>query len=126
LDLTARLDVLGLIILMSAKKLGSLGSVGNSIRVAGREAALALAADKVSVHKNGIEFRSPAPFTEWSEMTVTLQSPLDGSKLSCHGVVVACAGSKHCGYNVSMLFTSMTSQAEKQLGAIARSEFGAG
>jgi hypothetical protein len=111
---------------MSAKKLGSLGSVGNSVSVEGRETTLALAAEKVSVHKNGIEFRSPAPFTEWSEMTVTLHSPLDGSKLSCHGVVVACAGNKHAGYNVSMLFTRMTSETEKQLGVMARSEFGAG
>ena len=59
-------------------------------------------------------------------MTVTLHSPLDGSKLSCHGVVVACAGNKHAGYNVSMLFTRMTSETEKQLGVMARSEFGAG
>lgn len=100
--------------------------MGNSISVAGREAALALSAEKVSVHKSGIEFRSPAPFREWSEMTVNLHSPLDGSKLSCHGVVVACAGTKHTGYNVSMLFTSMTPQAERQLGAMSRTEFGAG
>ena len=40
--------------------------------------------------------------------------------------VVACAGNKHAGYHVSMLFTSMTPQAEKQLGVMARSEFGAG
>jgi hypothetical protein len=59
-------------------------------------------------------------------MTVTLQSSMDGSKLSCHGVVVACAGNKHAGYNVSMLFTSMTPQTERQLGVMARSEFGAG
>lgn len=111
---------------MSAKQIGSLGSLANSVSVSGREAALALCADKVSIHKSGIEFRSPSPFHEWSEMTVTLQSPLDGSKLSCHGVVVACAGNKHAGYNVSMLFTSMTPQTEKQLGAMARSEFGAG
>jgi hypothetical protein len=109
---------------MSAKKLASLNSVGTSLNVASRQAVLALCADKVSVHKNGIEFRSPTPFNEWSEMTVTLLSPLDGSKLSCHGVVVACAGNRHTGYNVSMLFTSMTSQTEKQLGAMARSEFG--
>ena len=111
---------------MSAKQIRGLGSVGNSVSVAGREAALALSADKVSVHKSGIEFRSPSPFHEWSEMTVTLQSPLDGSKLSCHGVVVACAGNKHTGYNVSMIFTSLTPQTERQLGAMARSEFGAG
>lgn len=111
---------------MSAKQIRGLGSLGNSVSVTGRQAALELSADKVSVHKNGIEFRSPTPFNEWSEMTVILQSPLDGSKLSCHGVVVACAGNKHLGYNVSMLFTSMTPQAQKQLGAMARSEFGAG
>jgi hypothetical protein len=111
---------------MSAKQVGSLGPLEDRVSVAGREAALELSAEKVSVHKSGIEFRSPAPFNEWSEMTVTLQSPLDGSQLSCHGVVVACAGNKHCGYHVSMLFTSMTPQAAKQLGAMARSEFGTG
>lgn len=100
--------------------------MGNSVRVAGREAALALSSDKVSVHKSGIEFRSPTAFTEWSEMTVTLQSPLDGARLSCHGVVVACAGNKHAGYHVSMLFTGLNAQTERQLGVMARSEFGAG
>jgi hypothetical protein len=109
---------------MSAKQIGSLGTAGNSVSVTGREAALTLSSDKVSVHKNGIEFRSPAPFTEWSEMTVALQSPLDGSRLSCHGVVVGCTGSKHSGYHVSMLFTGITPQAEKQLGAMARTQFG--
>jgi hypothetical protein len=111
---------------MSAKQVRSLGSLGSSISVTGRQAALKLSAEKVSIHKNGIEFRSPAPFTEWSEMTVALQSPTDGSRLSCHGVVVACAGNKHAGYNISMIFTGMTAQTQKQLGAMARSEFGAG
>jgi hypothetical protein len=111
---------------MSAKKIESLGSLENSVSVTGRQARLELSADKVSVHKNGIEFRSPTPFQEWSEMTVSLQSPQGGSPLSCNGVVVACAGSKHSGYHVSMLFTGITPQAEKQLNVIARSEFGAG
>jgi hypothetical protein len=87
---------------------------------------LSLSAEKVSVHKSGIEFCSPTPFHEWSEMTVSLQSPFDGSHVSCHGVVVGCAGSKHSGYHVSMLFTGMTPMAEKQVGDMARSEFGAG
>jgi hypothetical protein len=111
---------------MSAKKIGSLGSIGNSVSVTGRESALSLSAEKVSVHKSGIEFCSPTPFHEWSEMTVSLQSPFDGSHVSCHGVVVGCAGSKHSGYHVSMLFTGMTPMAEKQVGDMARSEFGAG
>ena len=111
---------------MSAKQIKGLDFVVNSVSIAGQQTALELAAEKVSVHKNGIEFRSPKPFTEWSEMTVSLQSPLDGSQLSCHGVVVACAGSKHAGFHVSMLFTSLNPHTEKQLGAMARSEFGVG
>ena len=109
---------------MSAKKVSNPGILESSVKLAGRQATLDLAAEKISIHKNGIEFRSPAPFTEWSEMTVSLQSPLDGSTLSCHGVVVACAGSKHAGYHVSMLFTSLTPQMEKQLGEIEHTQFG--
>jgi PilZ domain len=111
---------------MSAKQIRSISSLESPVKVAGRQSALELSADKVSIHKSGIEFRSPTPFHEWSEMTVTLQSPLDGSRLSCHGVVVGCAGNKHTGYHVSMLFTSLTPQTQKQLGVMARSEFGAG
>ena len=111
---------------MSAKQIRGIGSLENSVQFKGRQAALELSADKVSVHKGGIEFRSPTAFHEWSEMTVTLHSPMDGSKVSCHGVVVACAGNKHQGYNVSMIFTSLTPQTEKQLGTMVRSQFGAG
>jgi hypothetical protein len=110
---------------MSAKKISPSGILENSVKLAGRQATLDLAAERISIHKNGIEFRSPNPFTEWSEMTVSLQSPVDGSNLSCHGIVVACAGTKHAGYHVSMLFTGMTPEAEKQLGKIVRTQFGA-
>jgi len=111
---------------MSAKKITQLGAFENSVSVASRQAELALSADQVSVHKNGIEFRSQTPFSEWAEMTVVLQSPHDGGKISCTGVVVACAGNKHTGYHVSMLFTSLTPQTEQRLSAMARSEFGVG
>ncbi|MEI6075977.1 MAG: hypothetical protein WCS94_10410 [Verrucomicrobiota bacterium] len=109
---------------MSAKKISGLDSLPSSVNVSSRQAELELPAEKVSIHKNGIEFRSSTPFHEWAEMTVSMQSPLDESRLSCHGVVVACAGNKHTGYHVSMLFTSLTPQVEKQLGVMARSEFG--
>jgi hypothetical protein len=111
---------------MSAKKLAGAGSFQSAVSLASRNAKLELSGDAVSIHKNGIEFRSPAPFKEWSEMTVGLQSPQDGSRISCHGVIVGCAGGKHVGYNVSLVFTSLTPQAEKQLGVMARSQFGAG
>ena len=54
----------------------------NSVSVSGRQSALELCADKVSVHKNGIEFCSPTPFKEWSEMTVSLQSPASGQPVA--------------------------------------------
>jgi hypothetical protein len=85
---------------------------------------LELLADAVSVHKSGIEFRSPTPFIEWTEMTVALSSPRDGSKLQCSGVVIACSGSKHTGYRVSMVFTHLSPQAQVQLDSMARSELG--
>ena len=109
---------------MSAKRFVERGSFEQKLTVEARQAKLELSADTVSIHKAGIEFRSPTPFHEWAEMTVSLQSPLDGSKLSCNGVIVACAGNKHTGYHVSMVFTDMTPQTQEQLGAMARSPLG--
>ncbi len=109
---------------MSAKRVSHLGSIESSVNVASREAALELCADKVSVHKGGIEFHSPAPFREWAEMTVSLQSPQGGGRISCHGVVVSCSGSKHSGYLVSMIFTSLTKQAQTRLELLAHARPG--
>ena len=111
---------------MSAKKLTGVNSFQPAVSVVSRDAKLELSADTVSIHKNGIEFRSPTPFKEWSEMTVALQSPLDGSRISCHGVIVGCAGTRQSGFHISLVFTSLTPQTEKQLGAMARSQFGVG
>jgi hypothetical protein len=111
---------------MSAKKLGSLDSLQQQITVDSRQARLELSAESISVHKGGIEFRSPTPFNEWTEMTVAIASPRDGSKLQCNGVVIACSGNKHTGYRVSMVFTSLSKQAQTQLISMARSELGAG
>ena len=96
------------------------------VTIGGRQSSLELATDAVVIHKSGIEFRSPTPFNEWTEMTVALQSPRDGGKVQCSGVVIACSGSKHTGYRVSMVFTGMTEQAQAQLNSMARSELGAG
>jgi hypothetical protein len=109
---------------MSAKKYVSGGSFEKPVTVVARQASLELSADTVSIHKSGIEFRSPQPFTEWSEMTVSLQSPLDGTQFSTNGVIVACTGNKHAGYLVSMIFTDLTPQAQTRLNAMARSPLG--
>lgn len=111
---------------MSAKRLTVPGSLQSSVSVSTRDSKLELSTESVSIHRNGIEFRSPRPFNEWSEMTVALLSPKDGSRISCHGVIVGCAGNKHAGYHISMVFTGLSSETEKQLGNMARSEFGAG
>jgi len=111
---------------MSAKKLAGINAFSASVSVASHDSKLELSTDSVSVHRNGIEFRSPTSFKEWSEMTVALVSPRDGSRVSCHGVIVGCAGNKHTGYHISMVFTGLTSQTERQITAIARSKFGVG
>jgi hypothetical protein len=108
---------------MSARKAGSLNSF-QPVTLQTRQTQLELCADTVAVHKSGIEFRSPTPFNPWTEMTVSLLSPR-GGKLHCTGVVVNCSGNKHVGYRVSMLFTSLSRQAQAQLNLMARSDLGA-
>ncbi|HEY4415133.1 MAG TPA: PilZ domain-containing protein [Verrucomicrobiae bacterium] len=109
---------------MSAKRVLHNHPFEQPLTVATAQARLELSADTVAIHKSGIEFRSPTPFTEWAEMTVSLQSPADGSQLSCTGVIIACVGSKHTGYHVSMIFTDMTREAQEQLSTMAQSSFG--
>jgi hypothetical protein len=111
---------------MSARKIGSIDSPKQQVTVEGRQARLELSTDALSVHKGGIEFRSPTPFNEWTEMTVVLQSPHDGDKLQCSGVVIACSGSRHAGYRVSMVFTHLSEQAQARLNSMAHSDLGAG
>jgi PilZ domain len=111
---------------MSAKKIESLDSLQSQVTVKGRQAHLELSTESVSVHKNGIEFRSPTPFKEWTEMTVGLSSPRDGGKLQCSGVVIGCSGSKHTGYHVSLVFTGISRQAQARLNSLAYSELGMG
>ncbi|MGD0744073.1 MAG: PilZ domain-containing protein [Verrucomicrobiota bacterium] len=109
---------------MSARKIEAGGGVRQDITVQSRQTRLNLPTESVVIHRNGIEFRSPAPFTPWTEMTVALQSPRDDSPIQCAGVVVACSGNKHTGYHVSMVFTSLTKHGQARLSAMAGSELG--
>lgn len=111
---------------MSARKIGSIDSPKHQVTIEGRQSTLELSTDAVAIHKSGIEFRSPTPFHEWTEMTVALQSPHGGGQVQCSGVVIACSGNKHAGYRVSMVFTSLTDNAQAQLNSMALSELGAG
>jgi len=109
---------------MSARKLDGISSFESPLTVEAPQTRLELSADKVVIHKSGIEFRSPTPFNPWSEMTISLQNPRDGGKLNCSGVVIACAGNKHTGFNVSLIFTSLSRQAQSRLDTMARSDLG--
>ena len=103
---------------MSARKAEIAGPL-HHVTVQARQTRLALSPDAVVIHKNGIEFRTPSAFADWTEMTLTLQSPGDGAKVHCNRVVISCTGNKHTGYHVSMVFTGLSKQAEARLSAMA-------
>jgi hypothetical protein len=108
---------------MSARRIESTGSF-QQVTVEARQTRLSLSPNSVVLHKNGIEFRSATPFAEWTEMTMTLQSPGDGGKVHCSGVVIACTGNKHAGYHVSMVLTGLSKQAQARLTTIADAQLG--
>ena len=106
---------------MSARRFESAASLQNDVTVNARQARLSLSPDSVIIHRSGIEFRSPAPFATWTEMTLTLQSPPDHGAVHCSGVVISCTGNKHTGYHVSMVFTGLSKQAQARLEVMAGS-----
>ena len=108
---------------MSARKVQTTGSF-HEVTVEARQTRLSLSPDSVIIHKNGIEFRSTTPFSEWTEMTLTLQSPGDGGRVHCTGVVIACTGNRHGGYHVSMVFTGISKQAQARLEMLAHAPLG--
>src|SRR5260370_31299429 len=106
---------------MSARKI-AVGSLPQQVTVEARQTRLTLSQDSVLIHKSGIEFRSSAPFSPWTEMTLTLQSRRGDGPVHCNGVVISCTGSQHTGYHVSMIFTSLSIQAQRRLNLLAYSE----
>jgi hypothetical protein len=108
---------------MSASKVQTIGSL-QEVTVEARQTRLSLSPDSVIIHRNGIEFRSPTPLSEWAEMTLTLQSPGGGGRVHCTGVVIACTGNRHTGYHVSMVFTGLSKQAQARLSTMAYAPFG--
>lgn len=110
--------VLPFSVFMSARRIETSGSFQN-VTVEARQTHLSLSPNSVVIHKNGIEFRSATPFAPWTEMTVALHSPAESGRIHCSGVVIACTGSKHAGYHVSMVFTSLSKQAQARLSTMA-------
>src|SRR5437867_9481973 len=107
---------------MSARRIESTGSLNQHVTVEARQTRLSLSPNSVIIHKNGIEFRSTSPLSPWTEMTLMLRSPRDDGKVHCNGVVIACTGNKHTGYHISMVFTSLSKQAQARLSSMAHSQ----
>lgn len=105
---------------MSARKLQSAGTSPQNITVQDRQTQLSLPSASVIIRKSGIEFRSTAPFALWTEMTVNLECPPEG-RVHCNGVVVACTGNRHSGYQVSLVFTGVSKQSQARLNTLAYS-----
>ena len=105
---------------MSARKLSS-PELLQPVIVQSQTTRLNLAANAVRIRRNGIEFRSSTPIPIWTEMTMSLETPLESRKLNCTGVVVACDGDRHFGYRVSMVFTGLSRQTEARLQLLADS-----
>lgn len=103
---------------MSARRTASAGSL-DQVTVEARQTRLTLSPNSLILHKNGMEFRSAVPFAEWTEMTMTLQSPHEGGRIHCTGVVISCTGNKHAGYHVSMVLTGLSRQAQARLSTLA-------
>ena len=108
---------------MSARQIKTVSPAPDQVTVQGRQARLTLSHDTVVIHKGGIEFNSPTPFAAWTEMTVELESP-DNGRVHCTGVVISCSGNKHTGYHVSLVFTSLSKQAQARLTTMAYSDLG--
>jgi hypothetical protein len=99
---------------MSARKIES-GSIQDG---AATQLRLSLSLDSVRVRKSGIEFHTAKPIAVWTEMSVDLRYP-DSRKMHCNGVVVACSGTPHSGYTISLLFTKLSRQSQVTLRALA-------
>ena len=106
---------------MSTSKLDTSG-VFQHLKIESEQTRLSLPANAIRFRKNGIEFRSEKPIPSWTEMTVDLQSPKDGRKVHCTGIVVDCQGNRHTGYSVSMVFMNLSRQSQEHLTKLAYSQ----
>ena len=107
---------------MSTSKLDTSGAF-QPVTVHVQHTRLNVPASGVRIRKNGIEFRISAAIPTWTEMSVDLESPGNGKRLRCRGVVVACVGNRHTGYLVSMVFMKLSRQSQEHLNLLAYSHF---
>ena len=102
---------------MSTSKLDS--AVFLPVTVEAQQTRVKLFSGAVRIRKTGLELRTATPIPVWTEMSVDLEAMGAGRKIRCRGVVVACHGSRHEGFLVSMLFTGLSRQTAEKLEKIA-------
>jgi hypothetical protein len=103
---------------MSSTKLDTSG-VFQSVTIESQATRLSLPPHAIHIRRTGIEFLSPTPLPEWTELTVGLQTPKSASRLKATGIVVGCQGNRHAGYVVSIAFLSLSRQAQERLSSLA-------
>lgn len=89
-----------------------------------QSSAISLPAKAVTIRKNGIEFQSAQPVAPWTEVNLAIESPIEKTRVACRGVVVACEGNRHTGYQVSLLFLGVTPETQRRLESLALSHLG--
>lgn len=107
---------------MSARRLRNTDGF-QPVTVRDQATCLSLPAHAVRFRRNGIEFLSRTAFAPWTEMTVEWATSAGSAKFRSAGVVVHCARrpGEGRGYQVTMLFTRLSRQAQARLQALAHS-----
>ena len=107
---------------MSTSKLDRSG-VFAPVTIETSETQLSLSSEAIRFRANGIEFRTEHPISQWTEMTVEVQSYAETKRTKFQGVVVACRGNRHAGFVVSMVFMNLSRQSKARLEHLALSHF---
>lgn len=105
---------------MSARKIAG-AELSQPLTVQASTTQLTLPTTAVRIRKNGIEFHSNTQIPAWTEMTISLETPMEPKKFECTGVVVACSGNRHSGYEIAMIFPAMSPHAKARLDLLAYS-----
>ena len=106
---------------MSAGKLDTSGVFDVSEPVIDADHVLHLSPANTLIRHNGIEFHYGQEIPQFTEMTVDMHDPEDGSEIKATGVVVSCSGDRHKGYQVSMVLMDLSSHNQARLSLLAYS-----
>lgn len=74
-----------------------------------------LPAGSYKIREAGIEFCSEKEVGLYTEMHLQVLNPEDQKVIKFNGVVVGCSGNKHQGFQVSLVFTNITKDAQLSL-----------